>query len=66
MFGEKIDKPTENSKSFVTTDGGYGSLVSSDKDNNWTMQAKIEAVEKLERMLPWLVSIQKFEELMQQ
>ena len=45
---------------------GYGSMVSSDEDNNWMMQADEEAVEFLERMFSWFDSVQNFEHLMQQ
>ena len=45
---------------------GYGSMESSDKDNNWIMRANEKAVEFLDCMLSRLDSIQSFEQLMRQ
>ena len=65
MIIEKFDISTEDSKSFPSSDSGYGYMVSSDEDNNCMMQANDEAVKFLERMWSWSGSIQSFEQLMQ-
>ena len=66
MIGESFNNSTEDSKSFASSGSGCGSMVSSDEDNNWMMQANEGAAEFFERMLSWLDNIQVFEQLMQQ
>ena len=52
-MGETFEISTEDSKTLAISDSGYGSMVWSDEEYNWVMQAKEKAVDFLERMLYW-------------
>ena len=57
MIGENFDNSTEDSKSFGISDSGCGSMVSSDEDNNWMMQANEVDANSLSACCPaWIVS----------